>query len=115
MWNTSRLSISRGPHGRIYWYCGLIDRESDAGAAGDFVERCGQPAPGRVAQAVHAGGDREQLANEPVQRGSVAFNGRLELQPLTAPHHSRPVIADRVAENHRAAEIDLPVRRPSAS
>ena len=82
---------------------------------GDLDERARQAAAGQVAQAVDLDAGRRAAPHRLRQRRAVAFDGRLEREPLAHRHDRHAVPADVAAQQHRVARPDAARARSARS
>ncbi len=73
---------------------GLIQFYAHVRSVGQFVERTGQPAPGRVAHPADRGTFGQHHPRQIVQRCGVAFEHRFEFDPFANRQDGDPMIAE---------------------
>ena len=99
----------------------LDGQHADVGRLGDLVEDRRHPAPGRVAHGPDAGHRVQQARHQPVQRGRVGADVRLDVQLAAGQHDGDAVIADRAGHDDgvarlrpRHAEVHVPLDEADA-
>ena len=88
-----------GPHRDVV----LADEHADVGRLGDLVEYGGDAASGRVAERADPVGRGQQAGHQPVQRGGVRLDVRLDVQLAAGQHDRDAVVADRAGHDDRVS------------